>query len=144
MLLPNFEQEQIRDWILDNGDLFRFEKRDVAKVWNDADSGFTFYKLVFTDGGICEKVVVFDGNLRVGYVTWNDSQLCGLYVMPNYRNKGVAKKLLSYVPTGLHIWIMDFTLTKSEPRGLGYDRLHQFYQVHYYQKENHGIHRNQH
>jgi len=133
-MLPNFDHEQIDDWVF--CDRFRFEKEDVAKTWICPDTGFTFFKLVFTDGGLCEKVVVFDNNLRVGYVTWNDSELCGLYVMPSYRGKGVAKRLLSYVPPGLYIWIQDFTLTKSEPTGLDYDKLHQFYQGHYYQKEN--------
>ena len=133
MLLPNFDYEQILDWYL--SDRFRFERKDVAKVWTD-DSGFTFYKLVYVDIRVCEKVVIFDGNLRVGYVTWNDSELCGLYVMPNYRGKGIAKRLLSYVPKDLHVWIQDFKLTKSEPPGLDYDSLHPFYLHHYFKKEN--------
>lgn len=133
MKLPNFDYEQIHDWHCT--DRFRFEREDIAKFWQF--SGLTFYKLVYTDASaICEKVVVFDGHFRVGYVTWNQTELCGLYVMPNYRGRGIAKGLLSYVPPGLYIWIQDFTLTKSEPAGLDYDRLHRFYQVHYY--ENHG------
>jgi GNAT superfamily N-acetyltransferase len=137
-MLPNFDYERIHDWHCT--DRFRFEREDVAKTWTDSDSGFTFYKLVYTDASaICEKVVVFDGNFRVGYVTWSATELCGLYVMPNYRGRGVAKKLLSYAPPGLYIWIQDFTLTESEPAGLDYDGLHRFYQVHYYEKkENHG------
>ena len=133
MKLPNFDYEKIHDWVCT--DRFRFEREDVAKTWTDSDVGFTFYKLVYTGGGICEKVVVFDGNLRVGYVTWSATELCGLYVMPRYRNQGMAKKLLSYVPPGLYIWIQDFTLTKSEPAGLDYDRLHQFYTTYYCSKE---------
>lgn len=136
-MLPNFDYEPTRDWICT--DRFRFEREDVAKVW--AESEFTFYKLVFSEfSRLYEKVVVFDGNFRVGYVTWSESELCGLYVMPNYRGRGIAKKLLSYVPSGLHTWIQDFTLTKSEPVGLDYDSLHRFYQVHYYEKKKNGVH----
>lgn len=131
-MLPNFDYEKIYDWICT--DRFRFEREDIAKVWTDKDVGFTFYKLVYVDVRVCEKIVVFDGNTRVGYVTWSESELCGLYVMPNYRGKGIAKKLLSYVPSGLYIWIQDFTLRESEPAGLDYEGLHQFYQVHYYEK----------
>ena len=132
-MLPNFDYERIHDWYC--SDRFRFEREDVARTWTEADSGLTFYKLVYPDGGICEKVVVFDGNFRVGYVTWSATELCGLYVMPNYRGRGIAKKLLSYVPSGLYIWIQDFTLTKSEPAGLDYEGLHRFYQVHYYSRK---------
>jgi GNAT superfamily N-acetyltransferase len=131
-MLPNFDIEQ-HDWII--CDRFRFEREDVAKFWTGG-SGFTFYKLVYVGGGICEKVVVFDGNFRVGYVTWSQTELCGLYVMPNYRGKGMAKRLLSYVPPNLHIWIQDFSLMNSEPQGLSYDKLRDFYNTYYFRKEN--------
>lgn len=135
MKLPNFDHEQITDWVC--SDRFRFEREDVAKAWVDSDSGFQFFKLVYTDGAIAEKIVVFDGNYRVGYISWTDGyEIHGLYVMPGYRSRGIAKKLLSFVPPGLNVWVMDFILMKSEERGLPYHKLVDFYNTHYFTKEN--------
>lgn len=129
-MLPNFNHEQITDWIV--CDRFRFEREDVVKVWTE--EGLTFYKLVFSEfSSIREKIVVFKGDTRVGYVSWTEGyEIHGLYVMPDYRSRGIGKKLLSFVPKGLNVWVMDFTLTHSEPQGLPYDKLTEFYQVHYF------------
>ena len=134
-MLPNFDKEQITDWQC--SDWFRFEREDVARHWIDSDTGFQFYKLVFTEGRIVEKIIVFDDDYRVGYVSWTDGdEIHGLYVMSGYRSRGIAKKLLSYVPKGLHVWVMDFKLRNSEPKGLPYDKLVAFYDTHYFTKEN--------
>jgi GNAT superfamily N-acetyltransferase len=129
--LPNFDKESV-NWGC-NSDWFRFEREDIAKTWSDSETNYQFYKLVFTDCGIVEKIVIFDGDSRVGYVSWTEGyEIHGLYVMPSYRSRGIGKKLLSFVPPGLKVWVMDFTLIKSEERGLPYHKLVDFYNTHYF------------
>jgi len=50
----------------------------------------------------------------VGYLTYNSYEIVTLYIWPEYRERGLARLLLSITPKGLAKWVQPFRKYKEE------------------------------